>query len=476
MSNFKDRTRGRAFNGAIEVKEGADGAVADVKVVAAIGAEVKAMGGDVKALKESLQADLTAMRSEVAGVKGGLDPLVAEKVNKFAESILQKNEALAAEFKKIGERVDATETAMKRAPAGGAVEGDKVEAERKEARIFATIKASKAGQISAGNELTDAQVDFEGYAAWQKGFAVYLRKDEKGMTGDGRKALSVGSDPDGGYLVPTAVSNRILGKVFESSPIRSLATVETIGSDAMEIPIDEQEMGYGWVGEAETRSETTTAQFGVQRIPVHEMYAKPRATQKLLEDSNLDVEAWIARKIAEKFGRAEATAFVTGDGVKKPRGILSYAAGTTRQTIEQIVSGAASSITADGLINLSMSLKDAYLANASWLMKRSTQGAVLLLKDGQGQYMWRPGLVAGQPNTLLGYAVRQADDMPAVQAASLSVAFGDFRQAYTVVDRTGISTLRDPYSAKPFVEYYTRRRVGGDVVLFEAIKLLVTSV
>jgi len=476
MSNLHSRKAARRFSGRIEVKEGAAPTGPDAKVVTEIVAEVKAMGGDVKALRDGIQGDLAKLRAEMEGVKGGLDPLIKTKMDALTESVLQKNEALAVEFKKQTDRLDGIETAMKRAPAGPTAQ-DEADREIKDANEFFTLKATKEGKITAGQEIRPEMIDAEGYRLWAKNYGKYLRKDGQfvGTTPEGAKALSVGSDPDGGYMVPTAQSNRILGKVFESSPMRQLAMVETIGSDAMEIAVDEGEVGYGWVGETETRSETTTSQIGVAKITVHEIYAKPRATQKLLEDSSLDVERWLGNKVSDKFARVESSAFVNGNGVNKPRGILTYATGTTRGTIEQVASGAATEITADGLIRLTFTLKDAYLANASWLMKRSTQAAVMLLKDGQGQYMWRPGLEASRPNTLLGYPLRQADDMPAVTAGTLSVAFGDFRQAYTIVDRKGITTLRDPFSAKPFVEFYSRRRVGGDVVLFEAIKLLVTA-
>jgi HK97 family phage major capsid protein len=254
-----------------------------------------------------------------------------------------------------------------------------------------------------------------------------------------------------------------------------MATVENISTDAIEYPVDDDEAGANWVGETESRPATSTPQVGVQRIPVHEMYAFPMVTQKLLEDASVDVEAWLARKIGAKFGRLEATAFVSGNGVKKPRGFLTYPNGTTRGSIEQIVSGNATALTADGLINLIMSIKEPYSANAAFLMRRAAVGSVMLFKDGNGQYIWRPGLEMGRPSSLLGYPIREAADMPAIGAGALAVAFGDWRTAYTIVDRLGITTLRDPYTAKPFVGFYTRKRVGGDVTNFEAIKLQVVS-
>ncbi len=329
----------------------------------------------------------------------------------------------------------------------------------------------RRGQLVAGRPIRDEDVDFAGIQLWTDNFGNYLRsKDDRSID---VKALNVGSDPDGGYWVPTAQSNRIITQVFETSPMRQLATVENISTDALEMPTDFGEFGYGWVGEQEDRPETTTSQTGVMRIPVHEMYAMPKATQKLLEDAAIDVEGWMARKVSVRFGRVEATAHILGDGVKKPRGILTYAAGTTLPgTVEQVNSGNATALTTDGFIKTMIALKEPYAGNAQWLMRRATVGAVMLLKDGDGQYIWRAGLEAGRPSILLGYAVRQAADMPAVAGNALSVAFGNFREAYTIVDRLGITTLRDPYTAKPFVLFYTRRRTGGDVVNFEAFKIM----
>lgn len=204
----------------------------------------------------------------------------------------------------------------------------------------------------------------------------------------------------------------------------------------------------------------------------HEIYAKPKATQKILEDAGINVEAWLANKIADRFARVEATGFVAGDGVNKPRGILVYLSGAGRLKIVRIKSGDAAKITADAIVSMPYSVKSDYLANANWLMKRSTVLAVMLLKDKQDQYLWRQGLTTGQPSTLCGYNVEMAEDMPIVAGGALPIAFGDFRRGYTVVDRLGITTLRDPYSSKPFVEFYSRKRVGGDVVDFDAYVLM----
>jgi HK97 family phage major capsid protein len=344
----------------------------------------------------------------------------------------------------------------------------------KSVRNFHLCSLAAKGLLKPGVDLSDEKMDAEGIKSYGGQFGTYLRRDI-GHQGAEEKSMSVGADPDGGYFVTPFMSPRILSIVYESSPMRELSTVETISTDAIEYPVDDGEMGAGWVGELEDRPSTATAQVGVQRIPVHEMYAKPKATQKLLEDAAINVEAWLAGKIGQRFGRLEATAFVAGDGVKKPRGFLSYATGTTRGKIEQIASGAAAGLTFDGIINLMIALKEEYVAGAVFLMRRATVGTVLLMKDGDGQYIWRTDNQAGKPSILLGHSVYQAADMQTVGASALPLAFGNFKQGYTIVDRLGISTLRDPYSAKPFVEFYTRKRVGGDVTNFEAIKLQVCA-
>ncbi len=313
---------------------------------------------------------------------------------------------------------------------------------------------------------------------YKKAFEGYLRKGmEAGLERLQTKALSVGSDPDGGYLVTPTMSQKIIKAIVETSPMRALASVETISSDSLDIIDDHNDVSSGWTSETASITETNTAQIAKRNIPTFALYAQPKATQKLIDDAAIDIESWLADKIADNFSRKENTAFVAGDGTTQPRGILTYAAGTAWGTIEQINSGTSATITADGLIKLYYALKDAYSKNATFLMNRASVQAVRLLKESTtNQYLWQPGLALGQPDTLMGVPVAMAADMPVAAASSLSVAVGDFKSAYQIVDRQGIQVLRDPFTEKPYVKFYTTKRVGGDVVNFDAIKLLKLAV
>lgn len=392
--------------------------------------------------------------------KGSADPLTEMKVNRLNAEISRAMDS--ADMAK--KRVDMLETVMNRSDMGGQA------MDWKEAETFALERKG-----SHGGDMT-----VEAYRQYKSAFTNYLRKNNAGSGVDEVKALSVGSDPDGGFAVTPYMSGRIAQLVRETSPLRQVANVVTIGTDALEGFNDLNEATSGWVGETETRSETTAPKIGEYRIPVHEQYAEPRATQKLLDDAMFDVEEWLAGKIAERLSRMENEAFVNGNGVKKPRGFLTYAAGTPSasafNTIEQVVSGAdgafAASNPGDALINLVYSLKSAYRENAVFMMKRSTLSAVRQLKDGDGNYLWQPDFQMKQGGTLLGFNVVEAEDMPDMASDSLSIAFGDFNAGYQIVDRQGIRILRDSFTAKPYVKFYTTKRTGGDVVNFEALKLM----
>lgn len=384
--------------------------------------------------------------------RGSADPLTEntiKQINDFLDGVGDKKENII-NMKSIGERFTALEAAVARTAKG----------------------------VGGSDKATPAEVK-----AYSDAFVSFLRKGTepanftelqgKAYEALGQKALSVNSDPDGGYTVTPQMSATIIKNVFESSPIRALASVETISTDSLEFLDDHDEAGAGWTGETTTVTETTTPTLAKRNIPVHELAAEPRATQKLLDDSGINIEQWLANKVADKFARTEATAFVSGDGVGKPRGFLTYAAGTSWGQIEQVNSGTSGVITADGLIKLLYSLKEDYSRVASFLMNRVSVRDVRLLKENTtNQYIWQPGLKNNNlVDTLLGLPCYMATDMPVAAANSLSIALADWRRAYQIVDRLGIRVTRDPFTAKPFVKFYTTKRVGGDVLNFEAIKL-----
>jgi len=340
--------------------------------------------------------------------------------------------------------------------------------------ITKTQEEVKAAQKAAARNVTrgpekDVDEKAAAYSAAWKKFAMSGSEVEL-------KALSVDSDPDGGYTVPEQMSTEIIKKVFESNPMRQLASVQTISTESFDIMVDYDEASAGWVGETQARTETDTPELAKINIPVHEIYAEPKATQKLLDDSAINIEQWLAEHVSMKFARMEESAFIAGNGVLKPKGILEYADGSSYDEIEQIAGGHASQLEDDALVKLVYGLKAFYKQNASFLMKRATVEKVRLLKDSDGQYGWQPGLQSGEPDMLMNYPIYEADDMPAVAADALPIAFGDFRAGYQIVDRIGIRTLRDNLTLKGWVKFYTTKRVGGGVKNGEAMKLLKISV
>ena len=424
--------------------------------------EIKKAVGAVEALHAGFEEFKKANDERLAQIekKGSADVVTEAKLQKI-EADLEKAQKIADEAVLASKRQSRIVTDER---------GEVVDLDRK-AQEWASMNARRRGAVAG----SFGAADMDGYKA---AFDTFIRKGEEVMGPDERKALSVGTDPDGGYVVNPDLSGRIVLKVFETSPMRAYASTQVISSDALEGLFDLNEASSGWVGETDSRAETNTPQLGKWRIPAHELYAKPKATQKLLDDASINMEAWLASKVAEKFARDEANAFVVGNGVNKPRGFLTYSSGTTLPgTIEQFPTGASGALAAapdggDALINALYGLKQQYRANATWFMNRATTRLVRKAKDSDGAYIWSPGIQAGQPATLLGYPVAAFEDMPDPASNSLSIAVGDMREAYQIVDRLGIRTLRDPYSAKPYVEFYTTKRVGGDVVNFEAIKLI----
>ena len=390
------------------------------------------------------------------------------------EAKVARLDTAMSDMSELKSQFDALQAKMSRPNLGGGNgnNGD-------ELKSFNQMRRAAAVQ---GSDKSDASADE--YEDYKTAYWAYQRRGNiDWLSPEERKAMSVGSDADGGYLVPAPTVGRVVEKVYELSPIRQIASVMTISGDALEGVNDLDEAAYGWVGETASRSDTNTPTVGKYRIEAHEMYAQPKVTQKLLDDVAVNIEAWLQAKVADKFARAEGSAFISGTGVSQPRGFAAYTTAATADSsrswgqLEHVMSGAsadfAASNPADKLFDLIGAFKTSYLQNARFVTRREVITKIRKFKEATTNgYIWQPGLQAGQPDRLLGYPVTMAQDMPTLAADSLSLAFGDFREGYQIVDRIGMRTLRDPFTDKPYVKFYTTRRVGGAVVNFEAIKFI----
>lgn len=325
--------------------------------------------------------------------------------------------------------------------------------------------------------------DTDAYAAYKSGLNGFLKHGNVALLGDAeKKAMSTGVDSQGGFLLPSAAVGRIIAKMYEQSTLRRLATVVTLSGNELEGIVDNDESGAGWVDEYDSRTETTTPGVGKYSIIAHEMYAEPWVTQRILDDAAVNVEAWLAGKTADKFARVEGAAFTTGNGSKKPRGLFAYDTATTSDdtrawgTFQHVVTGANGAFhttKADPLLDLIGAMKDQYLQRSQWLMRREVRTAIRKMKEATSdRYLWEPSLQAGVPDRLLGYAVNIDQYVPAVATGSLSLAFGDIAEAYTIVDRLGIRTIRDNVTRKGYVKFYSTKRTGGGAVNYEAVKFL----
>jgi HK97 family phage major capsid protein len=395
---------------------------------------------------------------------------LAEKIEELGrgfEEFKTAHKAELVEIKKFG--TASAETTAKVDKINGAL--DKLEKQVEE--LGAALNRSAKGELEKETAERDGKL-----AQYKKDMGLYMRKGvEIGaeLRDFVRKDMSVDSDENGGFLVSPEVSSEIVKKVFESTPMRELSSVQTISSDALEIMQDLDEASAGWVAERAARTATNTPTLKKIVIPAHEIYAEPLATQKILDDAAINIEAWLGEKVSSKFGRMEATAFLTGDGVNKPKGILNYGVGDGFGLIERINAADDVTLAADDLIDLQSALKEPYQAGASWLLNRLVLKLVRKMKDLEGRYIWQPGLSVGMPGTILDKPYRMAADLASsITASSEPVLYGDFKQGYQIVDRLGIRVLRDPYTTKGSVMFYTTKRVGGAVKNFEAIKVLKT--
>lgn len=349
-------------------------------------------------------------------------------------------------------------------------------------RLIAALKTGGAG----GDDADPAKAEHA------KAFGAWFRRGDRAIDADlheleVKAALSTDSDPDGGYLVPEEMATEIDRVVGTVSAMRDASNVMQIGTDSYKKLVSMGGAGSGWVGEKDARPETDTPTLREIVINTQELYANPATTQKTLDDGRIDIAQWLADEVSIEFAEQEGAAFISGDGVNKPRGILaydkvanaSYAWGKTGFIVsgknDGFLAPTASVSPADCLIDLYFALKQQYRNGASWMMSDATMGAVRKFKDADGNFIWQAPTGAAELPTILGKPVRNDDNMEAVGANKFPVAFGNFPRAYLVVDRFGIRVLRDPYTNKPYVHFYTTKRVGGGLVNFEAMKLLKIS-
>ena len=386
---------------------------------------------------EQFKAENSKRLAEIE-TKGYADPLLTEKVERINAEI--------STLQGMKAQVEAVETKLARTavPGGATVdEKAKVRAEHRNAFTHYFRRGVDAG-------LRDLEI---------------------------QASLSTQSDPDGGFTVPEELETAIERVASVASAMRRVASVMAISTDTYKKLVSQGGSTSGWVGEVESRAETTAPNLAQIAINTKEIYAMPAATQTLLDDSFINVESWLAEEVGIEFAEEESDAFINGDGVAEPQGIVAYTTAANASyawgKVGYIASGAASTFTdVDKLLDLQHALKSVYRNGSTWLMSDATQAHVRKFKDGDGNYLWRPGLEMDAPNTLLGKPVEIDDNMPAISTSLFPIAYANFARAYLIIDRIGIRVLRDPFSSKPYVLFYTTKRVGGGIVNYEAIKLL----
>ncbi len=442
---------------------------------------------EVKEAVEKCTKTVEDYRKEVEEVKGSIDPAKQEKMDRNLTKALEgmnevtlSLEKSAEVSEKMQQRLDDAELVL--AKGNTSKDGDSLRTK------FDDMQASwlRNGNDVSGidmKEFKDGVIEsvIENELCQKDGIQVDALRHEM-------KSMVAGSNPDGGYFVTPDMRGRIETRAFRTSPIRQLATVTNTTKDSVEWILDDDEAGFEWVGEVQSRSTTDTPQVGKVIIPVHEMAAKPKISQKLIDDAGFDIESWLSQKVSDRFGRGENTAFVAGDGVLKPRGFLDYADANAAVTydgadayergklgsFEIDINAGNDDVVADGLKEFQSILKPEYDGNAAWLLNHKLFGQkIVTLKDSNNQYLLRFGdsLREGDTLRLLGKRVVLANDMPASGASgTYPIAYGDFREGYMIVDRIGIRVLRDPYTDKPFIQFYTTKRTGGAVVNFDALK------
>ena len=347
-------------------------------------------------------------------------------------------------------------------------------------RINSDISKLQAAVDDANLKIAAAQMNGGAGAGlkdkeYTEAFSMHFRK------GEVQASLNKGSAAEGGYLAPTEWDRSITDRLVVVSPMRSLCAVQQISTNGFSKLFNNRGTTSGWVGETAARPETAGPGFGSLTYNTGELYANPAATQQMLDDSAVNLEAWLAGEVETEFSLQEGIAFLTGNGTNKPNGLLTYITGGSNAAahpwgdIKTVKSGAAAALTADGLIDLVSELPGEYTGSAGAIMNRNTLKAVRKLKDGEGNYLWQPSFQAGTPATLLGYGITEVAGMPDVAANSKPIVFGDFKRGYLIIDRVGVRVLRDQFTNKPYVHFYTTKRVGGGLLNPDVLKALTVA-
>lgn len=399
-----------------------------------------------------VEVKLDAINRAFEEFKSKQDTVLADEIKRGTADVVRKNEvdAINAEITKLSDELKALEAKSNR-PGAGADGLNDDEAEHKSAYNDWMRKGVGESELAA--------LEAKAFATTTNGGA------------------------DGGYAVPKVIDQAIVKKLVDLSPVRQVATVVAIGTSNYKRLADIGGTSSGWVGETAARNATNTPQLAEISPTMGELYANPQATQVMLDDVQFDAESWLAASVAEEFARAEGAAFISGDGTNKPTGFLAGTpvatadAGRAWGVLQFVASGQAAALPAantyaDKYIEIVHSLKAGYRQGAVWMCNKTMLGELRKVKTSDNAYLWQPSVQAGTPATFLGYGVVEAEDMPAVGANAFPLAFGNFGTGYLIVDRMGVRTLRDPYTNKPYVGFYTTKRVGGVVQNSEAIKLL----
>lgn len=412
-----------------------------------------------KALEQLGMTQAQAIESQQKAHKEFTDAVTADSTKRDAayDAKIEKLQAELNKFEPLSAALVAAEAK------------DKAEAEERKAlkeqidRIETKINRPDVDQID------EAKAKAKAYH--QVFFNELCRGGRENMPRERLAVLTVADDTTGGYLAPVEYVMEMLKNVVEFSPMRGIVRTMATSQKSVQFPKRTGVFSATWVSEIGTRSERTGLTFGLEEIPVHEMTAESYISMANLEDSAFDLEGMLRSEFTEQFGVLEGIGIISGDGIGKIQG-FTVASGTNA-----VNSGAATTVTADGLINLKYSVKTDYVKNGQFVLNRGTLKAIRKLKDGNGQYLWVPGLAVGRPNAIDGDPYVEAPDMADLGASSKSVAYGDFKRGYILVDRLSMSLLRDPYTraGSGQVKFVVRRRLGGQVVIPEAISILTTS-